>query len=78
MFAFSYLDVLHVLKEVRLWVSVVSELNQIPELLLGGERLDQAGEHCGVFMLHTLMEKRGVDQTKTLQKLLCAEFNVFI
>lgn len=53
----SYLDVLHVLKEVRLWVVVVGELHQVSELLLGGEGLYQAGQHSGVVMLNTLVER---------------------
>lgn len=52
----SYLDVFHVLKEVRLKVIVVSELHQVSELLLGGEGLHEAGQYSGVFMLHTLVE----------------------
>ena len=50
-----YLDVLHVLKKVRLWVIVVSELYQVSELFPGGKRLHQAGQYTGVFMLHTLV-----------------------
>lgn len=50
----SYLDVLHVLEEIRLGVVVVGELNQVPELLPGGEVLHQAGEDRGVLVLHAL------------------------
>ncbi len=52
----SYLDVLHVLKEVRLGVIVVGELYQVSELFLGGKGLHQAGQYGGVVMLHTLVE----------------------
>lgn len=55
--SFSDLDVLHVLKEVRLWVVVVGELHQVSELLLGGKGLYQAGQNSGVVMLHTLLER---------------------
>lgn len=57
-FSLSYLDVLHVLKEVRLWVVVVGELHQVSELLLGGKGLYQAGQYSGVVMLNTLVERR--------------------
>lgn len=50
-----YLDVLHVLKKVRLWVIVVSELHQVSELFPGGKRLHQAGQYTCVFMLYTLV-----------------------
>lgn len=50
----SNLDVLHVLKEVRLWITVVGELHQVSELFLGGKRLHQTGQYTGVFMLNTL------------------------
>lgn len=50
---------LHVLKEVRLGVSVVGELYQVSELFLRGEGLHQAGQHCGVFMLHALEDEGG-------------------
>lgn len=45
------------LEEVRLGVTVVGELNQVSELFLGGKGLHQAGQHGGVFMLHTLVYK---------------------
>lgn len=51
-----YLDVLHVLKEVRLQIIVVGELYQVSELFLGGKGLHQAGQYRGVVMLHTLEE----------------------
>lgn len=54
----SHLNVLHVLKEVRLGVIVVGELHQVSELFLRGERLHQARQHVGVFMLHTLVGGR--------------------
>ena len=49
-----YLDVLHVLEEVRLGVVVVGELHQLPELGLGGEGLHQAGQDGGVLVTHRL------------------------
>lgn len=52
----SYLDVLHVLKEVRLWVVIVCELDEVPELFFGGKGLHKAGQYGGVIMLHTLVE----------------------
>lgn len=55
----AYLDVFHVLKEVRLRVIVVGELYQISELFLGGKSLHQAGQDAGVVVLHTLVELRG-------------------
>lgn len=51
---FWYLDVLHVLEEVRLGVAVVGELHQVPELSPGGEGLHQAGQDRGVVVLHAL------------------------
>lgn len=42
------------LEEIRLGVVVVSELNQVSELLPDGEVLHQTGEDRGVFMLHAL------------------------
>lgn len=47
------------LKEVRLGVAVVGELDQVAEVFFGGKRLDQAGQDIGVLMLHTLEEGTG-------------------
>lgn len=44
------------LKEVRLGVVVVGELDQVSELFLGGKGLHQAGQYSGIIMLHTLIE----------------------
>lgn len=55
----TYLDVLHVLKEVRLRVAVIGQLYQVSKFFLGGKRLDQAGQDGGILMLHTLEESRG-------------------
>lgn len=59
MFSHTDLDVLHVLKEVRLRVAVIGELYQVSKFFLGGKRLDQAGQDGGVLMLHTLEERTG-------------------
>lgn len=56
---FTYLDVFHVFKEVRLGVAVVGELHQVTKVFLGGKRLDQAGQDGGILMLHTLEERTG-------------------
>lgn len=50
----SHLDVLHMLKEVRLGVVVVRQLDEVAELFFGGEGLDEAGQHRGVIVLHAL------------------------
>lgn len=54
----SHLDVLHMLKEVRLGVVVVRQLDEVPELFSGGEGLDEAGQHRGVIVLHALEEPK--------------------
>lgn len=56
---------LHVLKEVRFEVIVVSELYQVSELFLGGKGLHQAGQYGGVVMLHTLVEGKGRREEET-------------
>lgn len=53
-FFHTYLDVFHVLEEVRLGVAVVGELDQVAEVFFGGKGLDQAGQDIGVLVLHTL------------------------
>lgn len=55
LFVVSHLDVLHVLEEVRLWITVVCELHQVSELFLRGKGLHQAGQYAGVLMLNTLV-----------------------
>lgn len=59
MFFRTNLDVLHVLKEVRLRVAVIGELYQVSKFFLGGKRLDQAGQDGGILMLHALEERTG-------------------
>lgn len=56
---FSYLDVFHVFKEVRLGITIVGQLDQVSKFFLGGKRLHQAGQYGGIVMLHTLVERTG-------------------
>lgn len=70
----SYLNVLHVLKEVRLWVVIVCELDEVPELFFGGKGLHKAGQDGGVIMLHTLVEK--IKKTLEESRTKLTEFKV--
>lgn len=62
------------LKEVRLWIVVVGELDKVSELFLGGKGLHQAGQDGGIVVLHTLVEeKESAEEVSLASMLVCLE-----